>query len=50
MSRPHILVVGGAGVFGSRLARLLARRQVSGQPGRTPPSEDRAWQKRELRA
>jgi hypothetical protein len=27
MSRPHILIVGGAGVFGSRLARLLARRQ-----------------------
>ncbi|HEV2515055.1 MAG TPA: DUF4166 domain-containing protein [Devosia sp.] len=26
MSRPHILIVGGAGVFGSRLARLLARR------------------------
>ncbi|MDB5539246.1 MAG: saccharopine dehydrogenase [Devosia sp.] len=28
MSRPHILIVGGAGVFGSRLARLLARRQA----------------------
>ena len=27
MSRPHILIVGGAGVFGSRLARLWARRQ-----------------------
>ncbi len=27
MSRPHILIVGGAGVFGSRLARLLARRK-----------------------
>lgn len=27
MSRPHILIVGGAGVFGSRLARLLARRR-----------------------
>ena len=28
MSRPHVLVVGGAGVFGSRLARLLARRKA----------------------
>lgn len=28
MKRPHILIVGGAGVFGSRLARLLARRQA----------------------
>lgn len=28
MGRPHILIVGGAGVFGSRLARLLARRQA----------------------
>lgn len=27
MSRPHVLIVGGAGVFGSRLARLLARRK-----------------------
>ena len=27
MSRPHILIVGGSGVFGSRLARLLARRK-----------------------
>ena len=25
--RPHILIIGGSGVFGSRLARLLARRQ-----------------------
>lgn len=28
MSRPHVLIVGGAGVFGSRLARLLARRKA----------------------
>ncbi len=28
MSRPHVLIVGGAGVFGSRLARLLARRRA----------------------
>lgn len=28
MSRPHVLIIGGAGVFGSRLARLLARRQA----------------------
>jgi len=28
MSRPHVLIVGAAGVFGSRLARLLARRQA----------------------
>ena len=27
MSRPHVLIIGGTGVFGSRLARLLARRQ-----------------------
>jgi NAD(P)-dependent dehydrogenase (short-subunit alcohol dehydrogenase family) len=26
--RPHILIVGGTGTFGSRLARLLARRQA----------------------
>ncbi len=26
--RPHVLIVGGTGVFGSRLARLLARRQA----------------------
>ncbi|MBL8595798.1 MAG: saccharopine dehydrogenase NADP-binding domain-containing protein, partial [Devosia sp.] len=50
MSRPHILIVGGAGVFGSRLARLLARRKgfrVS-LGGRTE-SRARALQ-RELRA
>lgn len=28
MSRPHVLIVGGSGVFGSRLARLLARRHA----------------------
>ncbi len=28
MNRPHVLIVGGTGVFGSRLARLLARRQA----------------------
>ena len=28
MSRPHLLIVGASGVFGSRLARLLAGRQV----------------------
>lgn len=28
MSRPHVLIIGGAGVFGSRLARLLARRHA----------------------
>lgn len=28
MSRPHVLIVGGCGVFGSRLARLLARRHA----------------------
>lgn len=28
MNRPHVLIVGGAGVFGSRLARLLARRKT----------------------
>ncbi|WP_395821025.1 DUF4166 domain-containing protein [Devosia sp.] len=28
MSRPHVLIVGAGGVFGSRLARLLARRQL----------------------
>lgn len=28
MTRPHILIVGGGGVFGSRLARLLARRKA----------------------
>lgn len=28
MSRAHVLIVGAGGVFGSRLARLLARRQI----------------------
>jgi hypothetical protein len=28
MSRPHVLIVGAGGVFGSRLARLIARRQL----------------------
>jgi NAD(P)-dependent dehydrogenase (short-subunit alcohol dehydrogenase family) len=28
MSRPHVLIVGASGVFGSRLARLLAGRQA----------------------
>ena len=28
MSRPHVLIVGAGGVFGSRLARLLAQRQL----------------------
>jgi len=28
VTRPHVLIVGGGGVFGSRLARLLARRHA----------------------
>lgn len=28
MTRPHVLIVGAGGTFGSRLARLLARRQA----------------------
>ncbi len=28
MTRPHVLILGGGGVFGSRLARLLARRHA----------------------
>ncbi|MGB3338241.1 MAG: DUF4166 domain-containing protein [Devosia sp.] len=38
MSRPHAVIIGASGVFGSRLARLLARRQAFRitLAGRTP--------------
>jgi N-acetyl-gamma-glutamylphosphate reductase len=42
MSRPYVLIVGASGVFGSRLARLLAGRQqfrvtLAGRaPGKSP--------------